>query len=174
MIDIWKNATLNQFHASLYTLKTCIDQCPDDTWDAMVANLAFCQAVFHAVFYADCYLSHDTDEFLAQDFHRDHPDFFRTYEEMEDRKQELLYDRPTILLYVHHCNDKAAQFIAAETTDSLKAPCGFYWLPICRAELYTYNTRHIQHHAAQLSLRLRLNAGIDIPWVRSGWQRETP
>jgi hypothetical protein len=39
-----------------------------------------------------------------------------------------------------------------------------------RAELYVYNLRHIQHHAAQLSLRLRLDHGVNIAWVGSGWR----
>ena len=32
-----------------------------------------------------------------------------------------------------------------------------------------YSIRHIQHHAAQLSLRIRLDHQIDTPWVRTGW-----
>ena len=39
-----------------------------------------------------------------------------------------------------------------------------------RAELYVYNTRHLQHHAAQLSLRLRLDAGVHTPWFGGGWR----
>ena len=37
-----------------------------------------------------------------------------------------------------------------------------------RAELHLYNIRHIQHHAAQLILRLRLDTDVDIPWVGRG------
>ena len=29
--------------------------------------------------------------------------------------------------------------------------------------------RHIQHHVAQLSLRLRIDADLEMPWVGSGW-----
>ena len=39
-----------------------------------------------------------------------------------------------------------------------------------RAELHVYSIRHIQHHAAQLSLRLRLDAGVAIPWIGVGWR----
>jgi hypothetical protein len=48
--------------------------------------------------------------------------------------------------------------------------CGFARRTFSRAELYAYNTRHIQHHAAQLSLRLRIDAGVDIPWIGLGWR----
>jgi hypothetical protein len=81
----------------------------------------------------------------------------------------LLYDRPTIQKYVEHCREKASTAIAAETADSLAAPCGFPRKSFSRAELHVYSIRHIQHHAAQLSLRLRLDHQIDIPWVRTGW-----
>jgi hypothetical protein len=60
--------------------------------------------------------------------------------------------------------------IAAETAETLTAGCGFQRRPISRAELHVYNLRHIQHHAAQLSLRLRLDAQQEIPWIGSGWR----
>ena len=39
---------------------------------------------------------------------------------------------------------------------------------LTRAELYVLNLRHIQHHAAQLSLRLRVDADAATPWISSG------
>ena len=59
--------------------------------------------------------------------------------------------------------------ITEETADTLNARCGFERLPFSRAELHISNIRHIQHHAAQLSLRLRLDSNTDIPWVKTGW-----
>jgi len=40
---------------------------------------------------------------------------------------------------------------------------------LTRAKLHVVNIRHIQHHAAQLSLRLRLDHQEDIPWFSSRW-----
>jgi hypothetical protein len=94
---------------------------------------------------------------------------FREYEEFGPRAQVLLYDRPWIRTYVQHCRTKAAHVIASETAASLAAPA-FGRRATSRAALYVYNTRHVQHHAAQLSLRLRLDHGIDVPWVGSGWR----
>jgi len=170
MFDTFKTLIAGQFEAALCTLKECVENCPDDAWDAPVANLAFCQAAFHALFYADCYLGPNTESLRQQAFHRENESFFRDYEELEDRKQELLYDRKTILAYVDHCRHKASEVIAAETADSLNARCGFDWLVITRAELYVYNIRHVQHHAAQLLLRLRLRGHEGFPWVRTGWR----
>jgi hypothetical protein len=172
MLDAVKTMLGNQFDAALCALNVCIDRCPDSSWDAPVANLKFCQAVFHTLFYADYYLGRDDDKdaFRAQPFHRQHAGFFRDYEEFEDRAQTHAYDRPTIRLYVAHCRGKAAAALREETAESLAAPCAFGRRAFSRAELYAYNTRHLQHHAAQLSLRLRLDHGIDVPWVGSGWR----
>jgi hypothetical protein len=166
MIETTKQMLANQIDAALRMLDACIDRCPDSAWDAPVCDLAFCQAVFHALFFADCYLGPDTESTRHQPFHRDHPQFFRDYEELQDKKQELLYDRPTIKKYVEHCRSKAAKVIATETPETFAAPCGFPWLKFSRAELYVYNIRHVQHHAAQLSLRLRLDSTITIPWAK--------
>ena len=173
MLDTLKTLLANQFDAALCTLELCIARCPDAAWDAPVANLKFCQVAFHTLFFADAYLgpSDDEDAFRAQPFHRAHAAFFRDYEEFEDRAQTLLYDRPTVRRYVEHCRAKAAAALASETAESLSTPAAFARRSFSRAELYVYNTRHVQHHAAaQLSLRLRLDHGIDIPWVGSGWK----
>ncbi|MEM1329120.1 MAG: hypothetical protein AAGG07_01025 [Planctomycetota bacterium] len=169
MLELWKTTTLGQFEAALCTLGRCIDACPDEAWDAPVANLSFCQAAFHALFFVDCYLSVDTDAMLAQAFHREHAAMFRDYEEMEDRAQVLMYSRDQIGAYMGFCREKAVEVITGETEETLAGPSGFYWLEFPRAGIHMYNLRHIQHHAAALSLRLRLDHGIEIRWVKDGW-----
>lgn len=171
MLETTTTLLANQFTAALATLNVCIERCPESAWNAPVANMKFCQVVLHTLIFADFYLGRDDEQaFRRQPFHLAHPEFFRDYEEFEDRPQQWLYDRPTIRLYVQHCRSKLAETIAAETAASLAAPCGLPRRTFSRAELYVYNTRHIQHHAAQLSLRLRLDHGVDIPWVSSGWR----
>lgn len=117
-------------------------------------------------------LDQDEESLDQQQFHRDNKDFFRDYEELQDRKQELRYDRPSIKNYLEHCREKARQVIVAETEETLKAPCGFPNKLFSRAELYLYSLRHIQHHAAQLILRLRLDHNAEFPWVGSGWRND--
>ena len=60
--------------------------------------------------------------------------------------------------------------IARESANVLKGPSGFAWRKCTRAELHCYNIRHVQPHAAQLSLRLRLDANVHIPWVSHAWK----
>jgi hypothetical protein len=170
MLDTFKELIANQFEAAFCTLSACIDRCPETAWNAPVANHAFCQAVFHALFYADVYLGPDDKSFREQPFHRSHAEFFGDYEELEDRPPQSLYDKESIKTYLEFCRSKAAEAIAAETADTLKARSGFGWLAFSRAELYVYNIRHLQHHAAQLILRLRIDGHADMPWARSGWR----
>ncbi|MCG8404086.1 MAG: DinB family protein [Phycisphaerales bacterium] len=170
VLDSFKQLIANQFDAVLCTLNTCIDQCPDSAWDGPVANHLFCQVVFHTLFCADYYLGRNEESLRKQPFHRDNEHVFRDYEELEDRKPVLLYDKPWIGTYLEFCRKKAAEAIASETAETLNARTGFERLTFTRAELYVYNIRHIQHHSAQLIMRLRLDDTADIPWFKSGWR----
>ena len=169
VIDTFKKIVANQFEAALCTLNICINKCPEADWNVPVGNLKYCQVAFHTLFFTDFYLGPNADSFREQPFHRENKDFFRHYEELEDRPQVLLYEKPKIEQYLKHCRDKAAEVIAHETARVLTSPSGFRRRR-SRAELHLYSIRHIQHHAAQLSLRLRIDHGINIPWVASGWR----
>lgn len=170
MHDIFKTLVLNQYQAAFCMLKACLDRCPDSAWNAPVANYKFCQAAFHTLFFADFYLGPSEDDFRQQTFHRDHPEFFRDYEEFADHLPVQVYDRPSIKTYLAHCRDKAQRIVPAETVETLSAVADFLRRDMSRAEMHVYNIRHLQHHLAQLSLRLRLDHHTDIPWVRSGWR----
>jgi hypothetical protein len=170
LLDTLRQLLASQFQAALCTLSLCVDRCPDDLWNAPVAHLKFCQVAFHALFFADLYLGRDVRSLHQQPYHQANPQFFRDYEELENRPQTLTYDKPGITAYLQHVRTKAATVIAAETAESLADTPGFEWHTFSRAQTHAYNTRHLQHHAAQLSLRLRLGASADIPWIRSGWR----
>lgn len=171
MIEVIRNSVLHQFEAALATASLCIEKCPKAAWHARVANYTFSQAVFHAVFYADFYLqvTSDRDTFRAQPFHREHAEYFRDYEEFEDHPPRHHYDRAEVQLHVEHVRQKASAVIRSESAELLAGRSGFEWLAFSRLEAHLYNTRHVQHHAAQLILRLRLDSQAEIPWVKSGW-----
>jgi hypothetical protein len=170
MLDTFKSLVTNQLEATLCTVNACIDRCPDVAWNSPVANYRFCRVVFHTLFFADYYLGQDESSFQQQSFHRDNQEFFGDYEEFEDRPPVALYDKPSLKRYLEHCRTKGAAVLAAETTATLQARAGFPRRACSRAELYVYNIRHIQHHAAQLSLRLRLDFHEDIPWIAHAWR----
>ena len=171
MLDTLKELLSHQYEASLSALNLAVARCPDASWNERVANWKFCQAAFHAVFFADVYLQpgDDVAAFKRQPFHVEQSGVFRDYEEMEDRPQVLLYAKPFVLSYLQIVRHKAQETIARESADVLAGPSGFRRRKCSRAELHVYNIRHIQHHAAQLILRLRLDADVDVPWVSHAW-----
>lgn len=170
MIEMLKQLLTSQYEASLCTLGHCIARCPDGLLNARVARYPFSQVVFHTLFYADHYLGADAESFRQQAFHVSNVDFFGDYEQLEDREPVCVYERPQIKAYLDFCRDKAVTTIARETADDLSAPARFPPKKFSRAELHVYNIRHIQHHAAQLILRLRLDTDINIPWIGAGWR----
>jgi hypothetical protein len=171
MLDIFRILIANQYEAALCTLNACVDKCPQAAWNGPVVNIKFCQVTFHTLFYADYYLGVTEDPFRQQEFHRKHAGVFRDYEELEPHAPVNLYEKAWIQVYVEFCRQKAVSVARSETAESLAAPAGFPRKPFTRAELHMYNIRHIQHHSAQLSMRLRLDSQIDVPWFRSGWNR---
>lgn len=170
MLETFKTLIAHQFEAALCTLNACVDRCADTAWNSRVANYKFCQVVFHTLFYTDLYLGQDEESLPRQSFHLNNGPFFGDYEEFEDRAPVRLYDKASIRIYLEHCRNKASAVIAAETAATLSARSGFKSRDFSRAELHVQNIRHIQHHTAQLSLRLRLDANEGIPWVGSGWR----
>lgn len=172
MIDTLKQLLTHQYEASLSMLHLGIVRCPEAMWNGRVANLKYCQAAFHVVFFGDVYLqpSDDIAALRRQPFHVEHAADFRDYEELEDRAQVLLYDKAFVADYLKYVRLKAGETIARESAEVLAGPSGFARRKCSRAELHVYNIRHIQHHAAQLILRLRLDTEVDIPWVGHEWK----
>lgn len=173
MVDAFKTLVTNQYEAALSMLKACVDRCPDTVWNSRGANYKFCQLVFHTLIFTDLYLGPDVESFRRQPFHLRNERFFGDYEEFEDRAPVRLYDKASILAYLEHCRSKVSEVMEGETADTLSARAGTR-RSLSRAELHIYNIRHIQHHAGQLSLRLRLDTGEGVDWVGSGWREAAP
>lgn len=172
MPDTLNEILAHQYEASLSMLHLAIERCPDASWNGCVANWKFCQVAFHVVFFADVYLqpADDVDALKRQPFHVEHAAEFRDYEELEDRPQVLLYEKAFVQSYLQYARRKARETLARESAEDLAGPSGFRRRTCSRAELHVYNIRHIQHHAAQLILRLRLDADVDVPWVGHAWK----
>jgi len=160
----------NQFGAALGSLKYCIENCPDDGWQQAQGDYPFSQVVFHTLFYADFYLSESLEAFKAQDFHLRNETLFTDYEELSDRLPVNLYSKAQCLSYLHHCAERCFLVFSGNDDDDLSGR------PLTRPELGTglelhlYSIRHIQHHTAQLALRLQFLTGKEMPWFFSGWK----
>lgn len=169
MLETMKQLTLCQYEAALAMLGQCIEKCPEDSWSGPVCDFSFRHVCFHALFFTDLYLCGNEEKFRAQPFHSDNAEFFDGYQELRMDSGQSTATRPAIVKYLHHCRDLAGTIVNSETESSLQAACDFPWLDFSRAEQHVYNIRHIHHHAAQLSLKLRIDHGIDSGWVKSGW-----
>lgn len=168
MLEVYRQAMIGQFEAALFTLKHCVDICPDALWNAPVSENAFCECAFHALFFGDLYLGTSVVALRDQAFHQEHPEIFRDYEELKARRPELLYERQMIETYFEFVHAKAVRVLNSETVATLAETVAFPWLDISRAEMHPYNIRHIHHHAAQLGLKLRLETDLNPVWVKSG------
>lgn len=167
-VDEYKTLILAQMKAALATLSQCIAGCPEEDWHERHGDYPFSQVVFHTLFFTDYYLQGDNPGFKEQPFHRTHPEFFQDYEELEWRDPINLYDRATCMQYLDFCVEKSEAVIAADTEQTLLGPSGCAGKEFSRAELYVYVIRHIQHHAAQLGLRVQMRTGRELEWVSRG------
>ena len=160
-----KNALRHQLKAALNTLGQVIGTCPDAEWQKEHGDAPFSQVVFHALFYADFYLGRDSLPLKDQPFHQTHQETFADYEELEDRKPVRLYKKEFCRDYLAHCLAKVDAMLEAETMKSLMDESGIDFRHCTRMELFIYNERHIQHHAAQLGLRIQQVTGEELKWL---------
>jgi DinB superfamily len=164
------NIIVNQIEAALATLNQAIENCPDSEWNEKHGDDPFCQVVFHTLFYTDVYLGRDDFPLQNQQFHKENKSFFMDYEEWEDRIPVNLYDKAKCKEYMSFCLKKCREVVSGETYESMLGDCGIARRKMSRLELYIYLVRHIQHHAAQLGLRIQARVGKELSWVGSGWK----
>jgi hypothetical protein len=163
-----KGVFANQLEAAICTLNQCVDNCPKKEWHEKHEDYRFSQVVFHTLFYTDYYLSKNEDDFKSQDFHKENESLFEGYEELEDRIPQRIYTREEIDKYFSYCRTKIRLAIESEDEESLSGNSGFEHKNMTRAELYVSLIRHIQHHAAQLGLRVQRITGRELSWIQSG------
>ena len=171
MLDTVKAALLGQFNASLYTLRDCVLKCPAELWFERVGHDPYWYVAYHTLYFTDFYLEEDEAAFRPQPFHREDDELLgpRPWPSATPPGREVAYTPDVIKGYVAHCRAKAAAVIGAETAATLSGPSGFARRKTSRLELHVYNTRHVQHHAAHLSLRLLQTTGSGADWRGSGW-----
>ena len=158
----------SQLLAALYMLKDCIDRCPDAEWDERHNDYPFSQVVFHTLFDCDYHLCDNPQELVDQPFHKTNSNSFADYEELDDgRIPKRLYERDFICLYYDHCRKRAESVIRAKSTGDLVIPNTDIRRVMTRLERYVNAIRHMQHHVAQLGLRLQFLTGNEMNWVSS-------
>lgn len=154
--------------AALATLNQCIETCTDDEWEKSHNDAPFSQVLFHALIYTDYYLSLDEQEFKAQQFHGENEDIFRDYEELDYKEPIEVYTKNEIKKYFDFCRAKTDRYFEGLQDSSIMEESRHLG-GMKNLELLIYVIRHIQHHAAQLGLRLEQAGGEEQGWKRSGW-----
>ena len=160
----------SQMLAGLDMLKDCIDRCPENEWHERHQDYPFSQVVFHTLFDCDYHLSEREEEFMKQSFHKANRDDFGEYEELEERIPQHFPDRSFINQYFEHCKSKIVQTVEAIADTDLIIPNSDIRKNMTKLERYVNLIRHMQHHTAQLGLRLQFLTGIEMNWVSRGYE----
>jgi hypothetical protein len=163
----WKSIIWRQFGAAIDMLENAIDRCPDELWEAPllgegVQELEFSQfwyIVYHTLFWLDLYLTGALEGFSP-------PEPF-TLDELDPAGvlPERVYSKQELKTYLQYGREKCQGHITALTVEKAEEVCRFRWGEIPYVELLLYNLRHVQEHAAQLSLVLGQETGAEIEWV---------
>lgn len=159
-----RSALKGQYHAAMGMLRQAIDHCPDELWNGGPYAVRFWRVAYHTLYATHLYLQQREQDFCPWVHHREGYDDL-PWPPGSGPKIDDSYSREQILDYWTFCD---AMIDAAVDRLDLDAPeSGFSWhQTMPKFEHQIHNIRHIQHHAALLSGRLRQANGTDIRWVR--------
>lgn len=151
----------SQYHAALHTLEQTIQNCPEKLWTDPQYPNPYWQVAYHALYYAHLYLEQNLEAFQPWTKHReDHEQFKAAPDTLS------AYTKEEVLEYCQFCRTKVDQ--AMDHLDLNHPESGFSWYKMPKLEHQIVNIRHIQHHAAQLTDRLRKVENMGTRWVRGG------
>ena len=155
----WKESTWRQSGAAIDTLESAIVACPDELWGDRSRQPEFWYLAFHTLFFLDYYLSGPERGFAP-------PEPFGL-EELDPAGvlPPRVYTKKELRAYLEHGRRKCRAVIGSLTEEQAHRRCGFERRDMSVAELLLYVMRHVQHHAAQLNLLLRLHTGGAPGWV---------
>jgi len=164
--QLLRAALKSQYLAALTTLRRAVVRCPAKLWTS--GTPGFWHVAYHTAFYTHLYLQPSEAAFRPWAQHRDEHQFLTSLPHPPYRPPRLgePYSKAQVLDYIRACEAMVAP--AVDALDLRSADCGFPWYPMSKLEHQLVNLRHIQHHAALLSARLRTATGKGIAWVAAG------
>ena len=165
MNDFWRSAIRQQFHAGIDMLANAIRACPDSAWSGEPPR-AFWYIAFHTLFFLDLYLSP-----VGEAEFRPPAPFGLSELADEVGVAEPAHTKDELLGYLEYCRKKLDAVMAGMTEAWVANPCPFPYRDMSNGELLLYNMRHVQHHAAQLNMRLRQETDSAPRWVSKGGQK---
>lgn len=167
MHSLWITSVGRQMGSALDMLENAIRDCPEGLWAARLwtvkgapAELAeYWYLAFHTLFWLDLYLTGQAEGFA--------PPAPFTLDELDPagRLPERRYTPAELLAYLEHGRRKCRARLEALKEAEAQQRCRFPWGELPYAELLLDNMRHVQDHAAQLSLFLGQSTGHSGRWV---------
>ncbi|SHL17345.1 DinB superfamily protein [Chitinophaga jiangningensis] len=163
-MQIFKESLWNQFGASIDMLTNAISSYPENLW---YEKKKFFYISYHVAIFLDYYttipaatLSSPLPFTLSDNIPEDG---------IDDIVPDNIYSKEEILAYIQSGRNRAQELIFNMTETDFAT----LWVEIESDkvmpvfELFLYNLRHVQHHAAQLNMMLRTDTGDAPNWVRS-------
>ena len=161
----YKTIVWQQYGAAIDMLGDAIRLCPDHLWTAVLwkdtedaQQGQFWFVAYHTLFWLDLFLTGSMEGFTPP------PPFIR------GALPERPYTRDQILAYLATCRRKCHSTIETLTDERAQQLCVFKWMEPSFLELQLYCMRHIQEHAAQLSLVLGQHDVAGLDWIASANQ----
>jgi hypothetical protein len=162
----WRTIIWQQFGAAIDMLDNAIRACPADLWcECLWRNPAdrpgysqFWYVAYHALFWLDLYLTGAEEGFA--------PPAPFTLVEMDSAGllPDRAYTPAELQAYLAHCRRKCQATLDGLTDETAQRRCRFSWGEVSFVELQLYSMRHVQEHAAQLSLLLGQKVGSAPDW----------
>ena len=162
----WSAALWRQFGAAIDMLDNALAACPEELWQEPLWPIpadqplapefaAFWYVGYHALFWLDFYLTGSKEGFA--------PPAPITLAEFDPdgALPERPYTQEELRAYLAYTRQKGRTILLALTDELARRPFEFSWAhgqPASFLELQLYNLRHVQEHAAQLSLFLGQHA----------------
>ncbi len=165
---MWGEIIWRQFGAAIDTLKGVINDCPDELWEVNIWPLAgapegfssFWNVTFHTLFWLDLYLEGTDIDFAP-------PAPFTLNElDASGKMPDRVYSKAEMLDYLLYCRNKCQQKTMNLTDEQASHMCKFSnGRERGYGELLLYTMRHVQEHAAHLSLFLGQHDVSVTGWV---------
>ena len=167
MESTWKNSIWQQFGAAIDMLDNALSACPAELWHEQLWHIPqeqtgfteFWYLAYHTLFWLDLNLSGTEEGFVPP------TPFTLAESDPAGLLPERPYTKDELQSYLAHCRRKCEATIVALTAERAEQLCIFGRREMSFAELLLYTMRHVQEHAAQLSLFLGQQRGLASSWV---------
>jgi hypothetical protein len=175
MDTLWTTALWKQFGATIDMLDNTVVACPDSLWQERLWRdppplwfppkfAEFWYVTFHTLVWLDLYLSGVPEAEFAPP-----APFAQGVIDSAEATPDRPYTREELRAYLASLRQKCRDAIATLTEEQARRPVSYPWMRedevVTYAELLLYNLRHVQGHAAELSLFLGQHGVQTLDWT---------